>query len=486
MTLDLELVLVVVVVVVVIIVPWQIDQCIQLLDLLRQTHRYEEDSPIPSFVKGSTKADAEHRPSVWRTLSKTTRSVATGDQYTSKPSLGRAHSIESPDHLVVLIPLYQKSRLSTIGASPPPEDETDNGTTRSSKKKRRSSLSDLKSLMAQATLGPMTPSPEQKPVTTPPNKTDLPPRTPSPAKVPPSPLKITKVPINGSMMDRDRSLMYRNSPNLKENTPITSPDRSIGNLTERAQNIMSSLDSTPISSPVKEQWRAGHHKTVSLSSNIPTLRGTPRDPSRPAAGYGNNPNGNKSPQRLRLQKASLQNELSKIGEEMAKLNAVSAIPRTSDIARLSEAVLLLETKIPTIVKDLNERNDAVKKDLETSLQASEFKVKGLDQLYKESSAENELFAKEELVTRMRESSEETARVKKENARLRREVLTLRTLLKGQEGALYFDKGVWTHGWLGLHGKVEMNGLVGVIGVSGVMIGRLDDRMDEWMDQWTSH
>lgn len=32
----------------------------------------------------------------------------------------------------------------------------------------------------------------------------------------------------------------------------------------------------------------------------------------------------------------------------------------------------------------------------------------------------------------------------------------------------------------------MNGLVGVIGVSGVMIGRLDDRMDEWMDQWTSH
>ncbi|KAB8298275.1 hypothetical protein EYC80_002006 [Monilinia laxa] len=384
--------------------------------------------------------------------------------------------------------IVPKSRLSTIGASPPPEDETDNGTTRSSKKKRRSSLSDLKSLMAQATLGPMTPSPEQKPVTTPPNKTDFPPRTPSPAKVPPSPLKITKVPINGSIMDRDRSLMYRNSPSLKENTSITSPDRSIGNLTERAQNIMSSLDSTPISSPVKEQWRAGHNKTVSLSSNIPTLRGTPRDPSRPTAALGNS-NGNKSPQRLRLQspqklrerlqneakaineaEASLQNELSKIGEEMAKLNAVSAIPRTSDIARLSEAVLLLETKIPTIVKDLNERNDAVKKELETSLQASEFKVKGLDQLYKESSAENELLyekfnaelgkivkalraskkgavgedgngvngamsAKEELVTRMRESSEETARVKKENARLRREVLTLRTLLKGQEGAL---------------------------------------------------
>ncbi|ESZ98806.1 hypothetical protein SBOR_0805 [Sclerotinia borealis F-4128] len=44
-------------------------------------------------------------------------------------------------------------------------------------------------------------------------------------------------------------------------------------------------------------------------------------------------------------------------------------------------------------------------------------------------------AKEELVSRMRESSEEVARVKKENARLRREVLTLRTLLKGQESAV---------------------------------------------------
>ncbi|KAF7886072.1 hypothetical protein EAF00_010175 [Botryotinia globosa] len=467
------------------------------------------------FRQGSTKADADHRPSVWRTLSKTTRSVATGDQYASKPSLGRAHSIESPDRKsrpasrdrpTVMgafderpgssDSIAPKSRLSTIGASPPPEDSKDDGTTRSSKKKRRSSLSDLKSLMAQATLGPMTPSPEQQPATiTPPNKrANSPPRTPSPVKVPASPLKSTKIPANGSIMDRDRSLMYRSSPALKENLPmITSPDRidrSMGNLTERAQNIMSSLDSTPFASPIKEQWRAGHNKTVSLSSNIPTLRGTPRDPSRPITSHANNLNGTiKSPQRLRLQspqklrerlqneakaineaEASLQNELSKIGEEMAKLNAVSAIPRTSDIARLSEAVLLLETKIPNIVKDLNERNDAVKKELEVSLQASEFKVKGLDQLYKESSAENELLyekfnaelgkivkalrasrkggaggedgngvggtmsAKEELVTRMRESSEEAARVKKENARLRREVLTLRTLLKGQEGA----------------------------------------------------
>lgn len=113
----------------------------------------------------------------------------------------------------------------------------------------------------------------------------------------------------------------------------------------------------------------------------------------------------------------------------------------------------LESRIPVIVKDLTTRNDAIKHDLEKSLQASEFKVKGLDQLYKETSAENELLyekfngelgkivkalrgkgkeEKEELVVRLRENVEETAKTKKENARLRREILTLRTLLKGNE------------------------------------------------------
>jgi hypothetical protein len=40
--------------------------------------------------------------------------------------------------------------------------------------------------------------------------------------------------------------------------------------------------------------------------------------------------------------------------------------------------------------------------------------------------------KEELVAKLKDSSEETAKTKKENARLRREILTLRTLLKGNE------------------------------------------------------
>jgi chromosome segregation ATPase len=210
----------------------------------------------------------------------------------------------------------------------------------------------------------------------------------------------------------------------------------------------------------------GHHKSHSMTSNIPTLRGvpapsTPRPSSIPQ----------RSPQKLRLQspqklrerlqneakaiseaEASLQNELSKIGEEMAKLNTASSV-RPEDLQRLSNKMKALESRIPESIKELTMQNEQIKLDLEKSLQASEFKIKGLDQLFKESSAENELLYekfngelgkivkalkgkgkddKEELVAKLKESGEETARVKKENARLRREILTLRTLLKGNE------------------------------------------------------
>jgi hypothetical protein len=427
------------------------------------------------------------RPSVWRTLSKSSRSVATGEPMTSsslsKVSLNRSRSIESPnrrpasrDRPTVMGAFDERpsssqdpvNRLSTIGASPPP-DEKDNA--KSLKKKRRSSLSDLKSLMAQATLrgsSPSSPSPLRG------LKFNPSPRTPSP----------TKIPVAGGIMDRNRPAFYSTgSPNQRENSALnSSASRNIGNLTERPQNIMS----TPDVVVVKDLWSGGakgHQKTASLSSNIPTLRGRAPSASRPTSSPGK-----PSPQKLRLQspaklrerlqneakaineaEASLQNELSKIGEEMAKLNASFSSPtRSADLRKLTAAISALESRIPDIVKDLNCRNDAIKSDLEKSFQASEFKVKGLDQLYKESSAENELLYekfnaelgkivralrgkgkedKEELVAKVKEGSEETARVKKENARLKREMVALRTLLKGNEclacagaGTIVFENG----------------------------------------------
>ena len=106
-----------------------------------------------------------------------------------------------------------------------------------------------------------------------------------------------------------------------------------------------------------------------------------------------------------------------------------------------------------MIKELTTRNEKIKEDLEKTLQSSEYKVKGLDQLYKENSAETELLYEKlnnelarmvkilknkgkdqvhELVQKVREDTEEIARVKKENARLRRENVTLRALLKGND------------------------------------------------------
>ncbi|KAE8444719.1 hypothetical protein EG329_014279 [Mollisiaceae sp. DMI_Dod_QoI] len=420
-----------------------------------------------TLLRQNSKGDGD-RPSVWRTLSKTSRHVATGEPVTpsslSKASLNRSRSIESPrrpgsrDRPTVLGAFDERpassqgpsTRLSTIGASPPPEEQK--ATEKSLRKKRRSSLSDLKSLMAAATLSnsPMSTDGRKGP------KFNSSPRTPSP----------TKIPVAGGIMDRNRSAMYSTgSPSQKENTPISgSAARNIGNLTERPNNIMSS-DVVVI----KDLWSAGgskgHSKALSMSSNIPTLRGRTPSVSRPTS------SPSKPSQKLRLQspqklrerlqneakaineaEASLQNELSKIGEEMAKLNTSSTV-RSTDLTKLTTTMNTLESRIPEVVKELTTRNDSIKADLEKSLQASEFKVKGLDQLYKESSAENELLYekfnaelgkivkalrgkgkedKEDLITKLKDASEETAKTKKENARLRREVLTLRALLKGNE------------------------------------------------------
>ena len=417
--------------------------------------------------QNSHKGDSDSRPSMWRTLSKSNRNAATGEQLhassLSKASLTRSKSIESPrrpvsrDRPTVLGTFderpssshTQSSRLSTIGASPPPEEKND--TTESSKKKRRSSLSDLKALMASTTLAssPLGPASPQQAHSSKFNS----PRTPSPSKLP----------VAGGVSDRSRPVYRSGSPTQKENVPAGQGSRNIGNLTERPQNIMTTTDTVV----VKDLWAANKHsKTNSLTSSIPTLRGTPGpSASRP------NSSPQKSPQKLRLQspqklrerlqnearaigeaEASLQNELSKIGEEMAKLNTASSV-RPGDLEKLSRKVSALESHIPELVKDLQAQNEQTKVILEKSLQGSEIKVKGLDQLYKESSAENELLYekfnaelgkivkalkgkgkedKEELVAKLKESSEETAKTKKENARLRRELLTVRALLKVNE------------------------------------------------------
>jgi hypothetical protein len=430
-----------------------------------------------SFIwRQNSKSDNESRPFIGRTLSKTNRNVATGEPMTSsslsKVSINRSRSIETPnrrplsrDRPTILGAFDDRPtsshdiipRLSPIGASPPPEVKEDKA--KEMKKKRRSSLSDLKSLMAAATLGENSPlaafSPSNRG-----NKSNGSPRTPSP----------TKIPVAGGIMDRNRPTFFTGSPKQKENTPMNGTARNIGNLTERQQNVMSPPDTVI----VKDLWSTtkGHSKHNSVSS-IPTLRNTNRDRAPSVARPTSSPQ--KSPTKFRLQTSQklrerldldkqaleegdvhLQNELSKIGEEMTKYSKKNGRSGTTlpENEKLQSEISKVETSLATLRKEYSARQDHTRELVEKTLRALELKAREYDQLNKEASAENEIMwekmngqlgkmvsalqkkdgkeREQALVQQVKESNEEKAGLAKEVARMKREMVSLKSRLKFHE------------------------------------------------------
>ncbi len=393
-----------------------------------------------TLLRQNGKNDTDSRSSMWRTLGKQGRHPVLGEG-----SVGRSKSIDagvgkfrrpgSRDRPPIAGAFDDSSgsrpnssqRLETIGE---PESEE---TAPTSSRKRRSSLSDLKSLLEATTIVenadevPLQPLSRMRETS---QKFNSGPRVPSPSKIPVSPTSSSS-----------------RSPRTKDPTD----------------------DPFKVVSPVETNLRKGHNKTLS-TSNIPMLkssRSVGADPVEFPLRLPTSPN--KSPSKLRLQSpqklrerlqvekkaveevdATLQSELSKIAADMAKVNA--ALPRspTADIRKLSLSVAALEERVPALVAQLADRQDQLRRDMEGALRTSEAKVRAVDQLYKESTAENELLYerfngelakivkaikgkgredKEDLMVRMRDASEETARVKKENARLKREMASLRAMLK---------------------------------------------------------
>ncbi|KXH66726.1 RhoGEF domain-containing protein [Colletotrichum salicis] len=433
-----------------------------------------------TLLRQNSKNDSE-RPSVWRTLSKHGRHPASADAASSsslsKMTSSRARSIDSgtqpgPNKLrrpgsrdrppiagaFDELPRPSSSqrpdmRLETIGEP----DVESTPPVKSAKKKRRSSLSDLRSLMEAATITDprekieeaMMPLRINKQTS---EKFNSTPRIPSPSRIPISP---TSQSLRSPRMISPRQKENPMSPEALFSSPPAPPDR----------------ENTPSRTP------KGHARGLS-TSNIPTLRPTrPTGPvsqstdsiPRPSTSPGKPPGSGKlrlqSPQKLRerLQTekkavedvdASLQSELSKIAEEMSRVNSgLGGRTNTLDLRKLTASVKTLEERIPTMMSELTDRQTAIQRDMESTLRASETKVKSIDQLYRESTAENELMYekfnselgkivkalkgkgredKEELIRSLREHSEETARVKKENARLKREIVSLRTVMKGAD------------------------------------------------------
>ncbi|KAF5683887.1 Rho guanyl nucleotide exchange factor [Fusarium circinatum] len=389
----------------------------------------------------------DERPSVWRQLS---RSRSIDDNTLPKKLSRRPGSKDRPPIAGAFDEMQRPGSshrlLETIG-----EPETEKPLPRSPRRKRRSSLSDLKSLMAATTLDDdaESPQPLQDAKETS-EKVNASPKATSPSRIPVSPGVAT---LRGSKQ--------------KENVP--DPFQQIMSPNTLAPSPMElSEEPTRRTSPAK-----GHRHSRTLSStNIPTLR-----PYRSAPpGSESPPRPSSSPtrrgtQRLRLQSpqklrerlntekqavddvdASLRSELSKIGEEMARVNNTRPPGSQSvDMRRVSAAVRELEDRIPTAIQELQDKQNAIQRDMETTVKAAEAKVRAIDQLYKEAVAENELLyekfngelgkivkalkgkgkdEKEELMMRLRDQSDETARMKKENARLKREMVSLRAALKG--------------------------------------------------------
>ncbi|KAM0297990.1 hypothetical protein HYE67_003489 [Fusarium culmorum] len=404
----------------------------------------------------------DDRSSVWRQLSKHKNSTASEAFSLSKTSLGRSRSIDdntlpkklarrpgSRDRPPIAGAFDEGQRpgsshrlLETIG-----EPETERPPTRSStKKKRRSSLSDLKNYMEAVTLDDdESPQPLQDAKETS-EKLNASPKTGS-SRIPVSPGVAQTMRVSR----QKENVLDMLQPSLLDPSPLDSSDETMRR-----------------PAPLKTHR---HSKTLS-SSNIPTLR--PYRSAPPGADSPPRPNSSPSrrgTQRLRLQSpqklrerlntekqavddvdASLKSELFKIGEEMARLSdAQSPGSQSVDMRQVTAAVRQLEDRVPAAIQEIQEKHTAIQHDMETTVKAAEAKVRAIDQLYKEAVAENELLyekfngelgkivkalkgkgkeEKEELMVRLRDQSDETARMKKENARLKREMVSLRAALKG--------------------------------------------------------
>ena len=479
-----------------------------------------------TLSRTNSKSEEESKvASVWRTLSKSTRGgEASPMNSMTRATLARALSTEIDVRGTSLRPASQDGPslkpsafddvaaltgpastqnlgLSTIGEHPsfiptgPP------------RKKRRSSLSDLKAMNESQKLQSwMSPSP-QRPI--------LAQRQTDDKSLPASPMPSTPSSKGGSgrygspLRETPRSRLP--SSFRKENSPA---DKAFGMVAPlRPRDSSKQLDeviitSRPMSSiPTLAPKTASPHKApspaprVGLSERAGAGNIVKRPSPPPEKAYKPavtavlppQPTPTKklrmgSPQKLRerLQneqsslaaaQTSLQDELSKIGDELtatpsrigsirasrttpsshnvrhsANLAAGTGItgisssqPSTMDLA---QRVLKLEAQLASHIDTARARLDAVQAELSASLTVSETKCKKLDELYREANGENEaLYARfneelgrvlravkggegvEELRRKVREGQEEVGRLKREGGRLKRENVGLRAQLR---------------------------------------------------------
>ncbi|RDA94726.1 hypothetical protein CP533_6751 [Ophiocordyceps camponoti-saundersi (nom. inval.)] len=403
---------------------------------LSRHHRYPADSSTPS------------------SLSRASR-FATADEEDRKPSRERPGLAGAFDDGPPPRPA-SSHRLNSIGEPAAAGGGSGAGGVGGASRhgrKRRSSLSDLNNLLAATTIG----DDEQKQQPPPPPRQPLPLQTTkhtsgkinhasTPVSTPKAPPASSRLPVSPGGVPALRT------PRQKENwggerlmvgPPLVRPDSP-----SKASSVARESPS-----PAK---RRGHVKTLSTSS-IPTFKtmkqqpGTadwtslrPSSPTRVMAptATATTTTTTTTTSRLRLQSSPqrVRDRLVLTAEKKTEQSEPSKTGRR-DLGRTSGC----DGKEGDNSEDLVVVVEEVRR-LRRLVAEAEAKTRAIDQLHKEAVAENELLYekfnselgkivravkgkgkddREELVEKLKEQTEETARLKKENARLKREVVNLR-------------------------------------------------------------
>ncbi|TLD37908.1 hypothetical protein E2P81_ATG03583 [Venturia nashicola] len=432
---------------------------------------------LGGLTRKGSKAEESEKPdlgsSVWRALSKSKHG---GDEKAATMSrvsaaqLAQLQRANSTDAVVRLSPKRPTSRdrPTVLGAfafenSPLAsivETTAPNGPPR---KKRRSSLSDLRPLppsiantptfntprrghpdSIRVSESPRTPSnvkqsfiPQPSSNNTPTRREDSPIRV-----VPPRPLSIGKNHLSSSRADE--VTITANSPRPRtrkvsqsvSNIPMMKSSLGPGGLTERP--ISGNVRKLPSGSGFGDKPSLG----AAFSPSTPTKRLRMQSPQKLRERLQN------EQRTMEREDVALQAELGKIGFEMRALNRGASTAESEAIASLEAKIQSVTSSHASLVSTLTSRIDSLSNDLSTTLQISESRVKKLDELYREANAENEaLYARfndeiqkvvkgvrigqgeAEVRSRMKGAEEESARLRKENSRLKREVAGLRAQMR---------------------------------------------------------
>ena len=361
------------------------------------------------------------------------------------------------------------STLSSIGEGTPTKI-----TPLPKKKHRRSSLSDITSIRDPDVIAAWSPLQPRKPANLRESSSQIatPPRTLSPVKQSPS-QNITKQSPQLSGLPRRFG-----SPQRKENSPV--------------RDILSRKSNSPTVPRTPSAKLAGKEKPEEVvitsytpqkrqvsRSGIPAPKGGLSERAWPPNSSANLPKApSQSTQKLRIQSPQklrerliqeqkslasadslFQAEISKIGEEISSVYKLQRPPTKAkpqaqpqsappSLQNLSNQLSNLSTTLSTFTTTHTTSLSSLSSDIESSLLVSDKKARKLDELYREANAENEALYErfndelgkilgkvkrgegvEETRSKLKEAQEEVTRLKKENGRLKREVVGLRSLMK---------------------------------------------------------